>query len=137
MALRTAEEYRSGLQDERQVYILGQRVDDVVVATSEDELAPEHRFQFTLRQEFDRDLAITKLVVHCPGGQRFELIDARQLRIFATGGERQREAEADRQQEVRAAPHELRSARRRSTTAEIATSRSSARRSTSMASGSS
>ena len=61
---------------------MDQRVDDAVVATSENESAPEHRFQITIRREFDRDLAVTKLIVLAPEGQCLELTDARQLEIL-------------------------------------------------------
>ena len=61
---------------------MDQRIEDAVVATSEGERAPEHRFQLTIRQEFDRDLAVTKLIVRGPQGQCLELTDARQLEIL-------------------------------------------------------
>ncbi len=61
---------------------MDQRIEDAVVATSEGERAPEHRFQLTIRREFDRDLAITKLIVRGSPGQYLELTDARQLEIL-------------------------------------------------------
>ena len=61
---------------------MDQRIEDAVVATSEGERAPEHRFQLTIRREFDRDLAITKLIVRGPQGQYLELTEERQLEIL-------------------------------------------------------
>ena len=61
---------------------MDQRIEDAVVATSESERSPEHRFQLTLRREFDRELAVTKLLVHGPQGQCLELTDTRQLEIL-------------------------------------------------------
>ncbi len=61
---------------------MDQRVEDVVVASSEAESAPEHRFELVLRREFAIELAVTKLVVRGPLGQRLELTDSRQLEIL-------------------------------------------------------
>ncbi len=61
---------------------MDQRVEDLVVASSRRERAPEHRFDLVFRREFDRDLAVVKLVVQGPVGQRLELTDSRQLEIL-------------------------------------------------------
>ncbi len=63
---------------------MNQRVEDAVVASSEAERAPEHRFELVLSREFDRDLAVMKLVVSGPLGQRLELTDTRQLEILVS-----------------------------------------------------
>ncbi len=61
---------------------MDQRVEDTVVASSGSEIAPEHRFELVIRREFDRSLAVTKLVVRGPQGACLELTDARQLEIL-------------------------------------------------------
>jgi len=59
-----------------------QRVDDAIVATSEHEPAPEHRFRLVLRREFDRELAVTRLLVLGQDGQQLGVTETRQLEIL-------------------------------------------------------
>ena len=76
---------------------MDQRVEDIVVASSDEEAAPEHRFSVILRRELDRDVAVTRLRVCGALGLCFELTDSRQLELLLRLGDealpRLREAE--------------------------------------------
>lgn len=61
---------------------MDQRLEDTVVASSPDQGAPEYRFELVIRREFDREIAVTRLVVLGPWGQGLELTDSRQLEIL-------------------------------------------------------
>ena len=64
-----------------------QRVEDIVVAASDRQVAPEERFQLILRREFDRNLGVAKLLVCGPLGPALELTDSRQLELLLRLGE--------------------------------------------------